>query len=291
MNDALAHANSPAPEGGLVLYQGADGRVRLEIRLHDGTLWLTQAQMAELYGKDVRTINEHLRGIYADRELSEEATIRSFRIVRTEGGRAVTRALNHYRLEAILAVGYRVRSEAGVRFRQWATDTLGEYLVKGFVLNDERLKNPARSGLVDHFDELLERIRDIRASEARMYLRVRDIFALSADYVPNGDDVTRFFQKMQNKLHFAVTGKTGRKGKRMRLTPWRRSARHWRKAQRFGRRRGGAYVSARGQPTATARPASVGPDLYSLSPRRGDMSRSDIRDATPPPPVRQRRDP
>jgi hypothetical protein len=198
------------PAGEFLLYQTEDGRTRVECRFVEDTLWLTQAVMAELYQKDVRTINEHLKNAFEEGELDPQATIRKFRIVRQEGGRQVSRNLDHYNLDAILAVGYRVRSQRGTQFRRWATERLREYLVKGFTLDDERLKNPpvAGSGVPDRFDELLERIRDIRASERRMYLRVREIFAMAADYSPSLPETTRFFQIIQNKLHFAVTGKT-----------------------------------------------------------------------------------
>ncbi len=198
------------PAGEFLLYQSEDGRTRVECRFVEDTLWLTQAVMAELYQKDVRTINEHLKNAFEEGELDPQATIRKFRIVRQEGGRQVSRNLEHYNLDAILAVGYRVRSQRGTQFRRWATERLREYLIKGFTLDDERLKNPpvAGSGVPDRFDELLERIRDIRASERRMYLRVREIFSMAADYAPSLPETTRFFQIIQNKLHFAVTGKT-----------------------------------------------------------------------------------
>lgn len=197
-----------APRGEILLYQTEDGRTRVECRFEDDTLWLSQALMAELFGKDVRTINEHLQNIFQDGELSPEATIRKFRIVRREGQREVARLIDHYSLDAILAVGYRVRSPRGVQFRQWATERLREYLVMGFVMDDERLRNPpvAGSAVPDYFDELLERIRDIRASERRMYLRVREIFAMAADYVPSAPETNAFFAVMQNKLHYAATG-------------------------------------------------------------------------------------
>lgn len=167
--------------------------------------------MAELFQVTVATINEHLKTLYADQELASEATIRKFLIVRLEGARQVRRQIDHYNLDAILAVGYRVRSVRGVQFRRWASERLREYLIKGFTLDDERLKNPQIDGtseVPDRFDELLERIRDIRASERRMYLRVREIFAMAADYSPSHADTTQFFRIIQNKLHFAVTGKT-----------------------------------------------------------------------------------
>ncbi|MFH7379881.1 virulence RhuM family protein [Klebsiella aerogenes] len=199
-----------APAGEFLLFQSDDGRVRVECRFEAETLWLSQSSMAELYGKDVRTINEHLVNIFAEGELAQNSTIRKFRIVRLEGKRHVAREIDHYNLEGVLAVGYRVRSTRGTQFRQWATQTLQEYLIKGFVMDDERLKNPpvGSSVVPDYFGEMLERIRDIRASERRVYLRVREIFALAADYQPSLKETTRFFQTIQNKLHFACTGKT-----------------------------------------------------------------------------------
>ncbi|MEZ6141705.1 MAG: virulence RhuM family protein [Zavarzinella sp.] len=198
------------PAGEFLLYVSEDGRTRVECRFQDETIWLSQALIAELFQIDVRTANEHLQNIFKEGELNPGATIRKFRIVRIEGTREVSREIEHYNLDAILAVGFRVRSERGTQFRQWATTRLKEYLVKGFTMDDERLKNPpaAGSGVPDYFDELLERIRDIRSSEKRMYLRVREIFALAGDYLPNHPETTIFFQKIQNKLHYAATGKT-----------------------------------------------------------------------------------
>lgn len=196
------------PQSSLILYQTEDGRTRIQCRFENETIWLTQALIAELFQKDVRTINEHLVNIYEEGELSPEATIRKFRIVRTEGAREVSREIEHYSLPAILAVGYRVRSHRGTQFRQWATARLTEYLVKGFTMDDERLKNPPGPGQVDYFDELLECIRDIRASERRVYLRVREILALAADYAPGEAETQAVFRVVQNKLHFAATGKT-----------------------------------------------------------------------------------
>ena len=201
-------ADTPPPNSEMILYQTEDGRTRIECRFAEENLWLTQALMAELFQIGVNTVNHHLKGIYRDGELVPEATIRQYRIVRREGEREVARNVEHYSLEAILAVGYRVRSQRGTLFRQWATTQLSEYLRKGFVLDDQRLKNPPGPGVPDYFDELLERIRDIRASERRMYLRVREILALAADYSPADADTQIFFQTVQNKLHFAVTGKT-----------------------------------------------------------------------------------
>ena len=180
----MTERDEQQPAGSLVLYQTEDGRTRVECRFEEETIWLSQAMIGELFQKDVRTINEHLLNLYEDGELDRESTIRKFRIVRQEGSRQVDRSIEHYSLPAILAVGYRVRSSRGTQFRQWATDRLSEYLVKGFTMDDERLKNPPGAGVPDYFDELLERIRDIRASERRVYLRVRDILALAADYTP-----------------------------------------------------------------------------------------------------------
>ncbi len=192
--------------GELVFYQTEDGDTRIQCRLEGDTLWLSQALIAELFQKDVRTINEHLVNIYDEGELGREATIRKFRIVRTEGNRSVSRDVEHYNLEAILAIGYRVRSPRGTQFRQWATARLNEYLVKGFTMDDARLKRT--DGVTDYFDELLARIREIRASEARVYQRVREIFALASDYRESDREAQVFFATMQNKMHFAATGLT-----------------------------------------------------------------------------------
>ncbi len=196
----------PATE--IVLYRTEDGRTRVECRFEDGTLWLTQAQMADLFQTTPQNITLHLATIYEDGELDEPATCKDYLQVRIEGGREVTRTLRHYSLPAILAVGYRVRSLRGTQFRQWATATLSEFLVKGFAMDDERLKHPPGPGVPDYFDELLERIRDIRASEQRVYLRVREILALAADYSPTDAETQTFFQTVQNKLHHAATGMT-----------------------------------------------------------------------------------
>jgi hypothetical protein len=201
-------AGDRPPSSEIVLYQTEDGQTRIQCRFEDGSIWLPQRQIGELFQVTVPTVNEHLAGIYADGELFREATIRSFRIVRVEGSREVARDLEHYSLPAILAVGMRVRSQRGTQFRQWALARLHEYLVKGFAMDDERLKDPPGAGVPDYFDELLERIRDIRASERRMYLRVRDILALAADYAPAEPVTQAAFQTIQNKLHFAATGQT-----------------------------------------------------------------------------------
>ncbi len=194
--------------GEILIFQSEDGRSRIECRFADQTLWLSQAQMADLFQTSPQNVTLHLKAIYQEAELEESTTCKDYLQVRTEGTRRVQRAIKHYNLEAILAVGYRVRSQRGTQFRRWATQTLQEYLVKGFVMDDERLKNPPVEGadVPDYFDELLERIADIRASERRMYLRVKEIFALAADYEPSTKETTRFFRVIQNKLHFATTG-------------------------------------------------------------------------------------
>jgi len=197
--------DSRPPQSSIILYQTEDGRTRIECRFEGETIWLTQKLMAELFQRDVRTINEHIQNVFAEGELAEETVIRKFRITANDGKSYETQ---HYNLEVIIAVGYRVKSPRGTQFRRWATARLNEYLVKGFTMDDERLKNPPGKGHTDYFDELLERIRDIRASERRVYLRVREILALAADYSPSDPETLAFFQVVQNKLHFAVTGKT-----------------------------------------------------------------------------------
>ena len=196
------------PRSEIVLYQTEDGRTRVQCRFEDETIWLTQALMADLFQVTPQNITLHLKAIYQEGELDETATCKEYLQVRSEGKREVSRRLRHYSLPAILAVGYRVRSSRGTQFRQWATARLSEYLVKGFTMDDERLKNPPGPGVPDYFDELLERIRDIRVSERRMYLRVREILALAADYRASDEQTQPFFQTVQNKLHFAATGKT-----------------------------------------------------------------------------------
>ncbi len=201
-------SDEPLPQSEIILYQTEDGRTRIQCRFENETLWLTQALIGELFEKDVRTINEHLVNIFDERELEREATIRKFRIVRTEGKREVAREIEHYNLDAILAVGFRVRSHRGTQFRQWAIGRLNEYLVKGFTMDDERLKNPPGKGQKDYFDEQLERIRDIRSSERRFYQKVLDIYATSVDYTPNTEMSQQFFATVQNKMHWAAHGQT-----------------------------------------------------------------------------------
>lgn len=196
------------PASSLVLYQTEDGRTRIQCRFQNETVWLSQALIAELFQVTVPTVNEHLKGIFAEGELAAAATIRNFRIVRSEGRREVTRDIEHYNLDAILAVGFRVRSHRGTQFRQWAIGRLNEYLVKGFTMDDERLKNPPGRGQKDYFDEQLERIRDIRSSERRFYQKVLDIYATSVDYTPDTEMSQRFFATVQNKMHWAAHGQT-----------------------------------------------------------------------------------
>jgi hypothetical protein len=196
--------------GEILFYQTEDGQTRVECRFEQETLWLTQAAMAELFQTTPQNITRHLKAIYAEGELTEAATCKQYLQVQTEGNRKVSRKRKFYNLDAILAVGYRVRSQRGTQFRRWATERLREYLVKGFTMDDERLKNPpvAGSGVPDYFDEMLERIRDIRATERRMYLRVKEIFAMAGDYDPSWPETTKFFSIIQNKLHYAATGMT-----------------------------------------------------------------------------------
>jgi len=197
---------SPQP-GEFLLYETEDGRTRVECRFVADTLWLPQAGMAELFQTSKQNIAKHLKAIFAEAELDPDSVVNQWLTTAADGK---SYRVAYYSLDAILAVGYRVRSPRGTQFRRWATERLREYLVKGFTLDDERLKNPpvAGSAVPDRFDELLERIRDIRASERRMYLRVREIFAMAADYSPTLPETTQFFRFIQNKLHFAVTGKT-----------------------------------------------------------------------------------
>lgn len=196
--------------GEFLIFQSDDGHTQLNVTLDGETLWLSQKQLAELFGRAKASISEHIKHIYEDGELSPEATVRLFRTVQAEGERNVERDVEHYNLDMVLAVGYRVRSARGTQFRRWATERLGEYLLKGFTMDDERLKNPTVAGNAkpDYFAQMLERVRDIRASERRMYLRVREIFTLAADYEPSLPETTAFFRVIQNKLHFAVTGQT-----------------------------------------------------------------------------------
>ena len=194
------------PQGEIVLYQSHEDSGEIRVLLEGETVWLPQAMIADLFQTSVPNINIHLKNIYEEGELDEAATVKEYLIVRQEGARRVQRKVLHYNLDTILAVGYRVKSPVATRFRQWATARLREYLVKGFTLNDERLKGT--DSVTDYFDELLARIRDIRASEARVYQRIREIFALAVDYREGERETQRFFATMQNKVHYAATGHT-----------------------------------------------------------------------------------
>ncbi len=191
----------------IIFYTTPQGNVNIEVFFEDETFWLTQKKMAELFGVEVPTINYHLKEIFQSAELQQEGTVRKIRIVQREGTRDVEREVDHYNLDAIISVGYRVNSQRATLFRKWATHMLKEYIVKGFVLDDERLKQGRRFGQ-DYFKELLERIREIRASERRFYQQITDIYATSIDYDPKAEITQRFYKTVQNKLHWAITGHT-----------------------------------------------------------------------------------
>lgn len=190
----------------LILYTSEDGQARVQLRAERGTVWLTQLEMAELFNASKQNISLHLKNIYQDGELDPAATVKDYLTVQTEGSREVRRTVTLYNLDAILAVGYRVRSPRGVQFRRWASTVLADYLKKGFAMDDERLKNP--DGRPDYFDEMLARIRDIRASEKRFYQKVRDLFALAVDYDTTDQATQQFFATVQNLLLYAVTQQT-----------------------------------------------------------------------------------
>ena len=191
-----------------LLYTGNDGKVNVEVFLKDETVWLTQKAMAELFGVKIPAISKHLSNIFESGELQKEATLSILETVQMEGNRQVKRKMEFYNLDAIISVGYRVNSYQATQFRIWATRTLKEFIIKGFVLDDERLKQGNQVFGKDYFDELLERIREIRASERRFYQKITDIYALSADYDQNAPVTKDFFATVQNKLHWAITGKT-----------------------------------------------------------------------------------
>lgn len=191
----------------IILYTTDTGNVSVQVQYENGTFWLTQKRMAELFGVDVRTVNEHLGNIYASAELKKESTIRKIRIVQTEGKRDVERVLDFYHLDAIIAVGYRINSKQATQFRIWATKILTEFITKGYVLDKERLKSGPSFGH-DYFKQLLEEIREIRTSERRFYQKVTDIYALATDYDKNSPITHDFFATVQNKLHWAISGLT-----------------------------------------------------------------------------------
>lgn len=188
----------------IIIYSSGDGKTKLDVKLKNETLWLSQKQLCELFGKSKSTISEHITSIFEDEELDKNSVVRNYR---TTASDSKSYDVEYYNLDVIIALGFKVRSRSGVQFRKWANEILKEYVVKGFAMDDERLKNPpvANSKVPDYFEQMIERIRDIRASERRVYLRVKEIFALASDYDPSWSETTRFFQHIQNKLHFAVT--------------------------------------------------------------------------------------
>lgn len=191
----------------ILIYQLEDGKTKIDVRIENETVWMTQKAIAELYQTTSQNITLHIKNIYEEGELEENSTCKNYLQVQTEGNRTVQRNSRHYNLEMIIAIGYRVRSSRGTQFRRWATERLNEYLVKGFTIDDERLKGMRNIG-DDYFDELLERIRDIRASEKRFYKKITDIYALSMDYDAKSEAAKKFFATVQNKLHFAIHGHT-----------------------------------------------------------------------------------
>lgn len=192
-------------QGDIVIYQTEDGDTKIDVRFVDETVWLTQQQMAELFQSSRTNIVEHIQHIYEEGELDEASTCRKFRQVRTEGNRQVAREIPYYNLDMIISLGYRVKSMIATNFRRWATERLKEYMVKGFTMDDERLKN---LGGGNYWKELLDRIRDIRSSEKVMYRQVLDLYATSVDYDPKSSESVAFFKMVQNKLHFAAHGHT-----------------------------------------------------------------------------------
>ena len=197
---------STPTKGQFLVYEAEDGRIKIDVRLADETVWLSQALIAELFQTSVPNISMHIRNVYEEGELQSEATIKKFLTVRQEGSRAVRRQLDYYNLDVIISVGYRVKSHVATRFRIWATQRLKEYIVKGFTLDDERLKNPNQP--FDYFEELTGRIQDIRTSERRFYQKITDTYATSIDYDPTQDISLTFFKTVQNKMHWAITGQT-----------------------------------------------------------------------------------
>ena len=191
----------------ILIYQSNNGKIKLDVMLENETIWLSQKQLCELYGKSKSTISEHIKAIFEDEELDRNSVVRFFRTTASDGKNY---DVEHYNLDMIIALGFKVRSRSGVQFRKWANSTLKEYIIKGFVIDDDRLKNPIIGDVKapDYFDELLHRIKDIRASEKRVYLRTREIFKLAGDYDPSWSETTKFFSRIQNKLHFAITHQT-----------------------------------------------------------------------------------
>jgi len=218
----------PSDKGQFLVYEAIDGQVKIDVRLEDETVWLTQQVMAELFQSSKQNINHHIQCIFEEGELSQKATVKKYLTVRREGNREVQRLLDYYNLDMIISVGYRVKSHVATRFRIWATQRLREFIIKGFVLDDERLKNPDQP--FDYFEELLRRIQDIRTSERRFYQKITDIYATSIDYDPTLEFSLEFFKTVQNKMHWAISGMTAAeiiheradsKKPNMGLTNWR----------------------------------------------------------------------
>ncbi len=219
------------PDNRIAFYQSLDGSVNIEVLFAEENIWLTQKKMAELFDTTTQNITQHLKNIYAEKEMPQEATCKDFLQVQNEGGRDIERKIKMYSLEAIIAVGYRVNSERGTQFRQWATGILKNYIHKGYALDSDRMKYGSRFS-TRYFDELYEEIRDIRTSERRIYQKITDIYATAIDYSPKAYESKEFFATVQNKLHFAITGQTAAeiiknrvssKKDKMGLTSWRRS--------------------------------------------------------------------
>ncbi len=212
----------------LIIYQTETGETKIDVRFQDETVWLSQQLMADLFQTTKQNISLHIANIYEDKELLPQATVKEFLTVQKEGNRQVTRSVEYYNLDMIISVGYRIKSKVATHFRQWATRHLREFIVKGFVLDDERLKNPQQP--FDYFDELIRRIQDIRTSERRFYQKITDIYATSVDYDPTDEMSIDFFKTVQNKMHWAITGQTAaeiiydrvnNQKKNMGLTNWR----------------------------------------------------------------------
>jgi len=197
---------SSAIKSNILIYRNEGGETKIEVRLENETVWLTQAGLVELYQTTKQNISLHIRNIYKEGELSSDSTVKEYLTVQTEGNRQISRMVKYYNLDMIISVGYRIKSHVATRFRQWATQRLREFIVKGFVLDDERLKNPDQP--FDYFDELLRRIQDIRTSERRFYQKITDIYTTSVDYDPTTDTSITFFKTVQNKMHWAITGRT-----------------------------------------------------------------------------------
>ncbi|MBC2698154.1 MAG: virulence RhuM family protein [ANME-2 cluster archaeon] len=223
--------NKKMPDNQITVYQAPDGKINIEVLYANENIWLPQKRMAELFGCSVGNISLHLKKIYDENELDESATIEDYSTVQIEGNREVTRTIRCYSLEAIIAVGYRVNSERGTQFRQWAISILQQYIHKGFAMDSDRFKYGSRFS-ARYFDDLLEEIRDIRSSERMLYQKITDIYATSIDYSPKAQDTKQFFATVQNKLHFAITGQTAaeivaeraRSDKpNMGLTSWRKA--------------------------------------------------------------------